>query len=121
MRSKGSQIDFIPQYPKITEPRIVLEEKIRDRSAKLGVIGLGCVGLPLAIEMAREGFQVTGIDIDGSRAASVNAGVSYVLDVPSNVLHSAVTNRTLRATQSFAALESVDTISICLANASTKI
>ena len=90
------------------------EAKIRDRSAKLGVIGLGCVGLPLAIEMAREGFQVTGIDIDGSRAASVNAGVSYVLDVPSNVLHAAVANRTLRATQSFAALESVDTISICV-------
>ena len=74
MRSKGSQIDFNPQYPKVTNPRIVLEDKIRNRSAKLGVIGLGYVGLPLAIEMAREGFRVTGIDIDGSRAESVNAG-----------------------------------------------
>ncbi len=114
MRRKGSQIDFNPQYPKMTNPRIVLEDKIRNRSAKLGVIGLGYVGLPLAIEMAREGFRVTGIDIDGSRAESVNAGVSYVLNVTSNDLRSAGTNRTLRATQSFAALESVDTISICV-------
>ena len=90
------------------------EAKIRNRSAKLGVIGLGRVGLPLAIEMACEGFQVTGIDINGSRAESVNAGVSYVVNVPNHVLLSAVTNRTLRATQSFAALESVDAISICV-------
>jgi UDP-N-acetyl-D-glucosamine dehydrogenase len=114
MQRNGSQINLIPQSPNITEPRVDFEEKIRNRSAKLGVIGLGYVGLPLAVEMAGEGFRVTGIDIDGSRAESVNAGVSYVLDVPSNVLLSAVTSGTLRATQSFAALESVDTISICV-------
>ena len=91
-----------------------LEQKIRDRSAQLGVIGLGYVGLPLAVEMAQKGFRVTGIDIDGSKVESVNAGISYILDVPNESLRAAVDNRTIRATQSFAAVESLDTISICV-------
>ena len=91
-----------------------LERKIRDRSAQLGVIGFGYVGLPLAVEMAQKGFRVTGIDIDGSKVESVNAGISYILDVPNESLRAAVDNRTIRATQSFAAVESLDTISICV-------
>jgi UDP-N-acetyl-D-glucosamine dehydrogenase len=91
-----------------------LEKKIRNRSAKLGVIGLGYVGLPLATEMAQKGFRVTGIDIDGGKVESVNAGISYVLGVPNESLSSMVTNGALRATQSFAAVESLDTISICV-------
>jgi UDP-N-acetyl-D-glucosamine dehydrogenase len=91
-----------------------LERRIRNRSAKLGVIGLGYVGLPLAIEMAAKGFRVTGIDIDGGKVESVNAGLSYVLDVPNESLFSMVANGALRATQSFAAVESLDTISICV-------
>jgi UDP-N-acetyl-D-glucosamine dehydrogenase len=91
-----------------------LERKIRDRSAQLGVIGLGYVGLPLAVEMAQKGFRVTGIDIDGSKVESVNAGISYILDVPNESLRAAVDSRTIRATQSFAAVESLDTISICV-------
>jgi UDP-N-acetyl-D-glucosamine dehydrogenase len=59
-----------------------LEQKIRDHSAQLGVIGLGYVGLPLAVEMAQSDFHVTGIDIDGKRVNAVNEGVSHVLDVP---------------------------------------
>lgn len=91
-----------------------LEKKIHDRSAKLGVIGLGYVGLALAVEMAHTGFRVTGIDIDGSRVESVNAGVSYVLDVSSDTLRASVINGSIRATQSFAAVESLDAISICV-------
>ena len=91
-----------------------LENKIRDRSAKLGLIGLGYVGLPLAVEMAHQGFRVTGIDIDGGKVESVNAGRSHILDVPDESLAAAVTNGTIRATQSFAAVESLDTISICV-------
>jgi UDP-N-acetyl-D-glucosamine dehydrogenase len=91
-----------------------LENKIRDRSAKLGVIGLGYVGLPLAVEMAQQGFRVTGIDIDGSKVESVNAGISYVLGLPNESLLTAIDNGTIRATQSFAAVESLDTISICV-------
>src|SRR2546422_6563975 len=91
-----------------------LERKIRDRSAKLGVIGLGYVGLPLAVEMAQKGFRVTGIDIDGNKVESVNAGISYVLGLPNGSLLTAIDNGTIRATQSFAAVESLDTISICV-------
>jgi UDP-N-acetyl-D-glucosamine dehydrogenase len=91
-----------------------LEKRIRNHSAKLGVIGLGHVGLPLAIEMAAKGFRVTGIDIDGTKVEAVNAGLSYVLDVPNESLFSMVVNGALRATQSFAAVESLDTISICV-------
>jgi UDP-N-acetyl-D-glucosamine dehydrogenase len=91
-----------------------LERRIRNRSAKVGVIGLGYVGLPLAIEMAVKGFRVTGIDIDGGKVEAVNAGLSYVLDVPNESLSSMVVNGALRATQSFAAVESLDTISICV-------
>jgi len=91
-----------------------LERKIRDRSAQLGVIGLGYVGLPLAVEMARKGFRVTGIDIDGNKVESVNAGISYVLGLPNESLLTAIDNGTIRATQSFAAVASLDTISICV-------
>ncbi len=91
-----------------------LERKIHDRSAKLGVIGLGYVGLPLAVEMAHTGFRVTGIDIDGSKVESVNAGVSYVVDVSNASLRSSVVSGSIRATQSFAAVESLDAISICV-------
>jgi UDP-N-acetyl-D-glucosamine dehydrogenase len=91
-----------------------LENKIRDRSAKLGVIGLGYVGLPLVVEMAQSGFSVTGIDIDGSKVESVNAGISYVLDVRDESLRPGILNGTIRATQSLAAVESLDTISICV-------
>ena len=91
-----------------------LERQIRDRSAQLGVIGLGYVGLPLAVEMAQQGFRVTGIDIDGIKVESVNAGISYVSGLPNESLLTAIDNGTIRATQSFAALECLDTISICV-------
>jgi UDP-N-acetyl-D-glucosamine dehydrogenase len=64
--------------------------------------------------MAQKGFRVTGVDIDGSKVESINAGISYVSDVPNEVLRAVVSNGTMRATQSFAALESRDTISICV-------
>jgi UDP-N-acetyl-D-glucosamine dehydrogenase len=91
-----------------------LESKIRNRSAKVGVIGLGYVGLPLAIEIAQTGFQVTGIDIDRSKAEAVNAGISYILDVQSEILFTLAVKGMIRATQSFASVESLDAISICV-------
>ena len=91
-----------------------LKQKIRDRSAQLGVMGLGYVGLPLALEMATEGFQVTGIDIDAKKVEAVNAGHSYVLDVPSADMRKLVTEERLRATQSLVAIEALDTVSICV-------
>lgn len=91
-----------------------LKKKIRDRSAKVGIVGLGYVGLPLAVEMAREGYQVTGIDLIRDKVEAVNSGISYVLDVPSETLLSLVSARKIKATQSMAALEDLDTLNICV-------
>ncbi|PYJ65126.1 MAG: UDP-N-acetyl-D-glucosamine dehydrogenase, partial [Verrucomicrobia bacterium] len=91
-----------------------LKKKIRDRSAKVGVVGLGYVGLPLAVEMARKGYQVTGIDLMREKVDAVNSGMSYVLDVPSETLLSFVSANKIRATQSLAAVEKLDTLNICV-------
>ncbi|MPZ76282.1 MAG: nucleotide sugar dehydrogenase [Deltaproteobacteria bacterium] len=91
-----------------------LKEKIRQRTAKVGVVGLGYVGLPLAIEMARVGFEVTGIDLVRERVDSVNSGISYIPDVTGEVLLSAVSANKFRATQALAAAEKLDTLNICV-------
>ena len=91
-----------------------LKDKIRNRSAKVGVVGLGYVGLPLAIEMANAGFQATGIDLVKEKVDSVNSGVSYVLDIASEGLQSVVRANRMRATQSLAAVEGLDTLNICV-------
>lgn len=91
-----------------------LIKKIQNRAARLGVIGLGYVGLTLAAEMAKEGFEVTGIDIDRNKVDSVNSGISSVLDVPSETLLPLVTQNRIKATQSLAAIESLDAVSICV-------
>jgi UDP-N-acetyl-D-glucosamine dehydrogenase len=92
----------------------LLEEKIRSHSARVGVVGLGYVGLPLAVEFARAGFAVTGIDISAEKTRRVNAGDSYVGDIPSAVLGPLVESGKLRATTDFAAVRSLDTINICV-------
>jgi UDP-N-acetyl-D-glucosamine dehydrogenase len=97
-----------------SSPALELESKILERTARVGVIGLGYVGLPLCTEIAEEGFEVVGIDIDRSKVESVNAGLSYILEIPSERLFSLVVNGTIRATQSLAAIESLDAISICV-------
>ena len=91
-----------------------LNDKIRTRSAKVGVVGLGYVGLPLAIEMSQAGFEVTGIDLVKEKVDSVNSGVSYVPDISSEALRSAVFANRMRATQSLAAVEGLDTVNICV-------
>jgi UDP-N-acetyl-D-glucosamine dehydrogenase len=92
----------------------VLEEKIRARTARVGIIGLGYVGLPLAVEFAKAGFPVTGIEISESKARSVNAGQSYIGDVPGAMLGALVDSGKLRATTDFAAVRDLDTVNICV-------
>ncbi len=91
-----------------------LQDKIRQRSAHTGVLGLGYVGLPLALEMAHAGFQVTGIDLVKEKVDSINAGISYIPDVVGETLRQAVSNNKIRATQSLAAAEKLDTLNICV-------
>ena len=63
-----------------------LLEKIENRTAHVAVIGLGYVGLPLAVEFAQAGFRVTGIDVDLEKILKLNAGISYIPDVPAGAL-----------------------------------
>ena len=92
----------------------ILEEKIRTRRARVGIVGLGYVGLPLAVEFAKAGFSVTGIDISGQKTSRVNAGESYIGDIPSSTLGPLVESGKLRATTDFSAVLELDTINICV-------
>jgi UDP-N-acetyl-D-glucosamine dehydrogenase len=89
-----------------------LKQKIANKSATLGVIGLGYVGLPLAVEFARAGFQVIGFDIDPSKIAKLRRGQSYVKDVTAQRLR-AVRGR-FTATADFDRLAEVDSVNICV-------
>ncbi len=91
-----------------------LIERIRAKTARVGVIGLGYVGLPLAVEFAREGFRVTGFDLDERRIGGVNEGRSYIPDVPSEDLAKLVDDKRLRATNAFDDLGEQDAIIICV-------
>ena len=91
-----------------------LEQKIKSRTARVGVIGLGYVGLPLAMEFAKAGFSVTGIDIQDSKVQQLNRGESYVQDVPTDTLQKWVSEGKFRATSDFSALRELDTINIAV-------
>ena len=91
-----------------------LEEKILSRTARVGIIGLGYVGLPLAMEFARAGFSVTGIDIEPTKVARLNRGESYVQDVGADVLGALVESRKFRATTDFSVISELDTINIAV-------
>jgi len=91
-----------------------LLDGIRSRTAKIGVIGLGYVGLPLAVEFARRGFDVTGFDVDESKTGQINAGKSYIPDVPQDELAEVVRAGRLRGTSRMADLAAMDVIDICV-------
>ena len=91
-----------------------LKEKIRDRKARIGVIGLGYVGLPLAVEFAKKGFDVTGFDVDESKVTEINAGRSYILDVKTQDVKESVDAGRLRATTDMSQLKHMDAIDICV-------
>ncbi len=88
--------------------------KVESRKARIGVIGLGYVGLPLAVEFAKAGFRVTGFDIDAKRVTALNAGRSYIQDVPTGELRDLVRSGRLSATMEFDALRQMDAIEICV-------
>jgi UDP-N-acetyl-D-glucosamine dehydrogenase len=100
--------------PAISTAEALLEEKIRNRTARVGVVGLGYVGLPLAVEFAKAGFAVTGIDVQESKVTQLNQGESYVQDVLNATLRPLVEARKLRATTDFSAVADLDTINIAV-------
>ena len=101
------------QIDTATEAQI-LAEKIESHTAHVGIVGLGYVGLPLAVEFAKAGFRVTGIDISERKVRSVNSGDSYVGDVPSSILGPLVEAGKLHATTDFDEVAELDTINICV-------
>jgi UDP-N-acetyl-D-glucosamine dehydrogenase len=91
-----------------------LKEKIEQRQAKVGVIGLGYVGLPLAVEFAKAGFDVTGFDVDASKVEQINAGRSYIGDVKTEDVAANVNVGRLRATTDMSKLAEMDAVDICV-------
>ena len=88
--------------------------KIENREAQIGVIGLGYVGLPLAMEFVRAGFHVTGIDVDQEKVKKLNRGENYIQDVEDVSVANAVATNQLSATSDFSVIQNLDAISICV-------
>jgi UDP-N-acetyl-D-glucosamine dehydrogenase len=93
---------------------MTLFDRIQHKEAALGVIGLGYVGLPLAVEFARAGFRVVGFDVDPGRVAELAAGRSYIPDVPAEHLAEVVANGRFVATTDPQRLGDVDILDICV-------
>ncbi|MBU2500627.1 nucleotide sugar dehydrogenase [bacterium] len=88
--------------------------KLENKTAHLGVLGLGYVGLPLAVSYAKAGFKVTGFDLDLEKVAAIERGESYIIDVPSEDLRETGASGNFRATANMQELRNVDTVNICV-------
>ncbi|MBV9520481.1 MAG: nucleotide sugar dehydrogenase, partial [Hyphomicrobiales bacterium] len=97
-----------------------LAEKIARGEAKLGIIGLGYVGMPLALTSAKAGFDVLGFDTNAPRVAQINRGESFLSHIPSEMMLDAVRTGRLEATSDFARLSEPDAILICVPTPLTK-
>ena len=91
-----------------------IKKKLKDKTATLGVIGLGYVGLPLAVEKAKAGFKTIGFDVQQSKIEMVNKGKNYIGDVVSEDLEEIVKSGLLSATTDFAQVASADCVAICV-------
>ena len=91
-----------------------LRRKIETHQARVGVVGLGYVGLPLVVEFAQAGFCVTGIDVQQSKVDAINRGESYIQDVPTADVQALVKAGKIRATTDFSVVRDLDTINICV-------
>ncbi len=92
----------------------LLEEKIKNKTAKIAIIGLGYVGLPLAVEMAEAGYEIIGIDLIEEKVNKVNAGENYIGDVKDDVLKRVVAEGKITAYTSFERIAEADCVSICV-------
>lgn len=93
---------------------MALKERIENGEAALGVVGLGYVGLPLAVEMGKAGYHVIGFEVSQEKVDLVNAGTSYIPDVPTEDLRSLVRSGLLEATTDFSRSADTDAVAICV-------
>lgn len=91
-----------------------LLDRLTSHQATVGIVGLGYVGLPLAVEFAEVGFNVIGVDLSPSKVESINRGESYIPDIPTSRMKPLVDAGKLRASTSYEALRQADTVSICV-------
>ncbi len=91
-----------------------LQESIEDRTARIGVIGLGYVGLPLIVEFASKGFDSIGFEVDTKKADAVSRGESYIVDVPSEALKACVDSGKLTSTTDFSRVGECEVVIICV-------
>jgi len=91
-----------------------LIKNLKDKKARVAILGLGYVGLPLAVVFGEAGFNVTGIDPDARKVDSLNRGISYIPDVKTEAIATLVNSGNLTATTDFSALKEMDAVSICV-------
>jgi UDP-N-acetyl-D-glucosamine dehydrogenase len=91
-----------------------LLHRLQSKQARVGVVGLGYVGLPLLVEFGRSGLKATGIDLDGRKVAAIQQGGSYIPDVPSADVAALVSDGQLHATTDFSVVKDLDTVNICV-------
>src|SRR3954469_4507408 len=103
MRTSNASVPLhLSPYPPAEPNTVNLLERIRNKQVRVGVIGLGYVGLPLAVEFAKAGLDVTGFDVDHTKVDLINAGTTYIPDVESLDLQTCVQSGRLRATTDMA-------------------
>lgn len=93
---------------------MTLQTKIQDKSARIAVVGLGYVGLPLVLAYSKGGYHTLGVDIDDSKTSALNSGQSYIKHIPSQDVAAEVSSGRLRATTEFSELADVDAIILCV-------
>ncbi|MCH6559417.1 nucleotide sugar dehydrogenase, partial [candidate division KSB1 bacterium] len=93
---------------------MTLEQKVKEKSAKVGIVGLGYVGLPLAVEFASKGFYVLGIDTDRNKIEKINRGENYIDDIDSEKMRSLVGDGLLEGTTMYGRVGELDIIFICV-------
>ncbi|WP_107949200.1 nucleotide sugar dehydrogenase [Lysinibacillus parviboronicapiens] len=99
---------------KTESPIVTLSENIKTRKVKIGVIGLGYVGLPLALEIVNKGFQVIGFDKNDEKINFLKSGRSYIADLPETIMQEAISKEKFEATDNFTKLAEVNVIIICV-------
>lgn len=101
-------------FKEYKNPKELLENKIKSKTAIVGVVGLGYVGLPIAMELVDAGYNVVGIDIDKQKVSQLNEGKSHILDVPEEQVRRAVQKKIFKAIDDFDVISNLDAVIICV-------